>query len=77
MHTNTETLATLVSSGTKRLLTFFFTFSFRHNEREAQFLLCRLFHLTQQTHGVSRSPQVSWPRPGSKINSPHPASNLN
>ena len=47
MHRNPETLTTLGSSGTKLLLSSWLL-GFRHEEREIQFLLCWLFHLTQQ-----------------------------
>ena len=43
MHRNLETQTTFLSSGTKRLLTFFWLLVFRHEERETQFLLCWLF----------------------------------
>ena len=62
-----EALTTFFSSGTKRLLIFFFTFTFSIR-REKRFLLCWPFHLTQQTRGESRRPQLDWSRPGSKIN---------
>ena len=45
MHRNTETLTTLGSSGTKLLLPPWLL-GFQHDERETQFLLCWLFHLT-------------------------------
>ena len=47
MHRNPETLTTLGSSCTKLLLPSWLL-GFRHKERETQFLLCWLFHLTQQ-----------------------------
>ena len=50
MHRNPETLETLTtfgSSGTKLLFPSWLL-GFQHEERETQFLLCWLFHLTQQ-----------------------------
>ena len=45
MHRNPETLTTFFSSGMKHLLPSWLL-GFRHEERETQFLLCWLFHLT-------------------------------
>ena len=53
MHKNPETLTTLFSSGTKLLLPSWLL-GLRHEERETQFLICWLFHQTQQTRGASR-----------------------
>ena len=53
MHKNPKTLTTFFSSGTKLLLpSWLLGF---HEEREIQFLLCWLFHLTQQRTGISCS----------------------
>ena len=56
MHRNPETLTTFFSSGTKRLLTSWVKSFDMRRERETQFLLCWLFHLTQQTRGASHRP---------------------
>ena len=48
-----------------------------HTHTHTQFLLCWPFHLTQQTRGATRRPQMDWPRPGSKINWPRQEKNLN
>ena len=45
MHRNPATLTTFFSSSTKHLLPSWLL-GFQHEERETQFLLCRLFHLT-------------------------------
>ena len=52
----------------------FLTLVFRHKEREAQFLICWLYYLTQQMCCASRSrqldwPGLAWPRVGSQLTS--------
>ena len=78
MHSNPETLTTFFSSGTKHSLTFFLLLVFWHEERETQFLLCWLFHLTKQTCCTSRRPQtgLTLSRFKSQLASPKPKNQL-
>ena len=78
MHRNPEiceTLTTFFSLGTKLLLPSWLL-GFQHEERETQFLLGWLFHLTPPRAAHLVDP-LDWPRPGPKINSLRPASDLN
>ena len=71
---NTRNTDDSFGSGTKLLLPSWLL-SFQHEERETQFLLCWLFHLTQQCAGIPKSTGLASPSP--KINPLRPASDHN
>ena len=67
-----ETLTTFFSSGTKRLLTFFKFLVFDTRRERPNF-----YYADCSIGPNNARPKLHWPRPISKINSLHPASDLN
>ena len=77
MHRNPETLTTFFCSGSKRLLTFFFTFSFFDTRRERHNFYYADRSIWPNSVRCIPEPQLDSPRPDSNLNWPRPASDLN